>query len=642
MTAERIGVPYRRIEMAERTSFSQYISPTKIADLERRIRVGLSSDSLINRAFVDFFRTTLEHGDEPTFDQFLYEHHGALPDGTVQEDWSMCAADRTHLIWSQIRDRNKVAQTIDIILVTHSMLLRNSISRGRALGTRLNDENIPNPPSGMLVIDEGDKMPQVAYDAQSPTTSLRAISGLLSDIQRIYRDAGERTRNAIAAGIKQTEEGLDFFIEWNAGHPTLSPAVVVDKDDYIAAEIIENLVAIDNGLRQLQTVSYGQYHQDDRDILLSDQIERLQETIQAISQFKFYYVPKMSLRPITNLMGDRDLEIMVNLGMGRNLISQYWRPGGNYAALHSMYGVVAISATLTDLPPHTHLYSWFKKHIGYDPHIDAGRLVEKPPIPGSRRVTFGRIVEVIVPDRVDTPHPIIDIADGYMVNPEFVEYGTMAITRFAELQNDDQRMLVLFPSYELIDKFAAKMPHLDRRIIARAQGSNLYKDIKRFADTPGGIFLGVEWEGVNFVDEHRTLVDYLVFAKIPQPPSDHIRMDRIADGMIAFFNMPDEAAKRRAFAISLRDGSALAYRKMVHGAGRGIRKEEDAIQAVLILDDRFPVPRHVAANPQARIIRSGHGGGALFGGFVSIFDPYSVRKWSKMDKTGAITPIYPI
>jgi Rad3-related DNA helicase len=231
-----------------------------------------------------------------------------------------------------------------------------------------------------------------------------------------------------------------------------------------------------------------------------------------------------------------------------------------------------------------------------------------------------------------------------MIDRDFVAFGNIAITEFARKQDDrpDTRMLVLFPSYNLIDAFHAGMPHLHSRIIARQQGSNLHRDIARYAATPHGIFFGVDWEGVNFVDpeSHRTLVDFLVLSKIPQPPSDHIRMDRLADIMVKSFHDEPEKAKRKAFGVSLREGSAHAYRKMVQGVGRGVRNHSDVIEGVLILDYRFPVPRHVAHT--RRIIRCGGNAAPLFGNFDSLFDPYAVQQWAKMEKTGEIVPVYPI
>lgn len=653
---------YRPIVMAERTSVSQNISPSKVAAFKRRLGAGLVPDTILAREFIEFFDSTAAHEDDPpTIDMFLYERHGALPEGTTADDWSMCSADRAYPIWKLLRDRNEEALMADIIGVTHSMMIRNSISNGRALNTRVEAREprvvvadgmtVPSmddktdPPTGMCVIDEADKLPQIAYDSQSPATSLLTLASLLEDIATVYQDAGDSTKAAIERGIVKAKNGLEFFEAWSVSHDTMDPSVTVGKDDFIATEIVENLIAIDAGLIDLQAVSYGQYDSKDRDILLSDKIERIQENLHAIRNFRFYHVPKMSLRTYINHIGERDLEIRVNLGFGLWLINQYWRPRDGFP-LHSFGGVIAVSATLTDLPPHSHRYSWFRKHFGYVLREDGKRLVERLPIPLNRREPYGSVRSVIVPDRIGTPRPIINDGDTYTINPDFVKFGAIAINQFAKVQaeNPETRMLALFPSYALIDKFYDELPHLHERIIARQKGSNLHRDIKRFADTPAGIFFAVEWEGVNFVERdetdgtQHTLVDFLVFTKIPQPPSDHIRQARIAEGMMNAFNLPDEAAKRKAFGLSLRDNSAHAYRKMVQGLGRGVRNETDIISAVLILDDRFPVPRHVAKFGDIQRCRPN----SLFGSFDSIFDPYAVEYWSKMNLEGKITQVYPV
>jgi hypothetical protein len=350
----------------------------------------------------------------------------------------------------------------------------------------------------------------------------------------------------------------------------------------------------------------------------------------------------MSLRTFTDQRGDRDLEIKVNLGLGRFLINQYWRRYDGVQT-HAFRGVMAISATMADLPPHNHQYSWFRKHFGYDANHDLGALAEKAPIPANRTDPYGKVALVIVPEREGAPHPT-NVEHEHMIDREFVEFGALAITEFCKFQQDrpESRMLVLFPSYNLIDAFYAKLPHLHDRIVARQQGSNLHNDIGRFAVMPYGVFFGVDWEGVNFVDPeppHRTLVNFLVLTKIPQPPSDHIRMDRIANWMVDNFHDEEEKARRKAFGISLREGSAHAWRRMSQGVARGVRNGSDEVEAVLILDYRFPVPRHVAET--RKIIRCGGNAAPLYGNFDTIFDPYAVRNWSKMELTGEIVPIYP-
>lgn len=633
------------IVIEERTSVTQNISPSKIANLKKRLANNTLTHVAQHDELIEYFDSALRHGDEPNFDDFYYDFGGALPEGTFHEDWCMCSTDTGHVISELIRERNNGAITAHIVLVTHSMAVRNSLSRGRVLNTNLiGDDDFP-PPSGMFVVDEADKMTQVAFEAQSPTTTLLTIGRILVDACLLYGTASDSTKEAVGKAVEKTEAGLEFFEEWIKTNTALDPAVVVEKDDFIATEIIDNLTIVNQGLLDLKDVVLGRYSPADRDVMLADNIARVQEILQAIRDFKFYPVPVMSLRTFTNQDDKRDLEITINLGLGRWLINQYWRLF-NGVQTHSFQGVIAISATLADMPPKNHDYRWFRSHFGYDSQVDFGLLVQKPPIPANRREPYGTIKQVIVPEREGAPHPSNPERE-HMIEPKFVQFAATALTKFAALQDDrpETRMLVLFPSYSLIDAFHAAVPNLHDRIIARQKGSNLYRDIEQFSRTPSGIFFGVDWEGVNFVDPeppHRTLVDFLVLTKIPHPPSDHIRISRLANSLIRNFHNEAEAAKRKAFGISLMQGAAHAFRKMSQGVGRAIRNATDTTEAVLILDYRFPVPRHVAET--RRIIRSGGKGHSLYGNFDSMFDPYKVDDitWSKMELTGEIVRLYPV
>lgn len=636
------GHRYVPITMQERRSATQNISPSKIEALRKRLLNRTIVHTPQHDELIEYFDSAIAHGDEPTFDAYQYEFGGALPLGTTYDDWCMVAEDNGHPLWEAIRERNNGQIVAHITLVTHSMMMRNSISRGRVLNTSLiGDDEFPAP-TGMLVIDEADKMPLVAFESQSPSTSLLTITKILETARRFYSEASSDTLSALDLALGQVEEGLLFFQEWNAGHSTIMPAVVVDRDEFVASEIIAHLTMVDAGLTNIKGIAYGHYNPRDRDILMVDIITRVQDILHALRNFKLFPIPKMSLRTFIDQDGVRDLEIRINLGLGRWLVNQYWRRYDG-VQMHGFRGVIAVSATLADIPPYNNRYTWFRRHCGYDPEADLGLLVEKTPIPASSREPYGRISHVIVPEREGAPHPSNQDQEN-MIEPAFVRLVATGITAFSKRMEGrpETRMLVLFPSYKLIDAVYDKVPHLHDRLIVRQQGSNLLREIARYSATPRGIFFGVDWEGVNFVDPetHRTLVNFLVLTKIPQPPSDHIRISRIADSLVRNFHNEEAAAARRAFGISLREGSGHAYRKMAQGLGRGIRNASDVVEAALILDYRFPVPLHVAET--RRILRYGGRSARLFGRFDSMFDPYGVQTWSKMELNGEIQQVYPI
>ena len=623
----------RPILIGEHQSTVPYISPSKIAHVEEELQDGHYESSREIRELIDFFHQAEDHGREPTFDEY-FAQGGVLPRNTDPLYWCICAADQNTSLWQSIIDSNQEAHDADILLTTHAMLIRSNIAGGMVLRTN-QDEN-EDVRRGILIIDEADKLPQVAFDTLTMGISHNHLESLLNEFTSVQPATPEGQR-VFRVAERHVRDGMNFaqgFLRSNVSRP-----LIMDRDDPLATNFAASFDKIELGMGMLREIVTGRYHRDDRNVLIADRITNALDAVRVVANLGAITFPKIGVEAFRDPDGKADLRVFVNFAAGRDLINQLWRTRQSGTPLHGFSGVAFISATLTDLPPRTTSYQWLKRAIGFG---DSDQSIEMPPIPTNvRRFPYGMVREVAVVTR-DWPHPTDDGNPPTYINAEFVACGARALISLAARQqkmSDQTRMLILCPSFDLADAFYAAVPELHARLIKRDRNANLFTDIARYAKMPHGIWIGVEWEGVNFVEPDmsrpRTLADMLVLTRIPQPPTNQVRRARIADGLGN--RMGVAAAERRAEAYALYEGVGQAYRRMTQGVGRAIRNPHDVVQLLAILDFRFPVPLHVADT--RKIARSGGDPTKMFTHFDQILDPYDVRRWSQIDKEGNITSI---
>lgn len=624
---------YRPILIGEHQSTVPYISPAKISQLEGQISTGRVQPSRAMNDLIAFYHQADTHGQAPTFDDY-FAQGGVLPRNTDPLHWCLCSADQETPLWQSIIESNLEARDSDILLATHAMLIRSNIARGLVLHT--NQDESPDVRRGILVADEADKLPQVAMDTLTMGVSHNDVLDLLNEFSSTVSPATPEGQRTTETAMRQVRDALNVPYSVLRSH---SRALIIDREDPLAANLAAAFDKVDVGIGMLRGVAVGRYHRSDRNVLVADRIANLQDSLRVVANLGAISFPKMGIETYHDADGKQDVRVFVNFAAGRDLINQLWRTRQSGTAMHGFSGVAFISATLTDLPPRVTSYTWFKRAIGFG---ENDQSIEMPPIPSNvRRFPYGAVQEVAVVSR-DWPHPTDDNAPPHYINMEYVETGARALRSLAARQqqmSEQARMLVLCPSFELADSFYAALPDLHGRIIKRDRNANLFTDVARYAQTPYGIWIGVEWEGVNFVepdvDRPRTLADILVLTRIPQPPTNQVRRSRIADGLLR--NLGQTGAERRAEASALYEAVGQAYRKATQGVGRAIRNPHDIVRLLAILDLRFPVPLHVADT--RRIPRSGGDPTKMFAHFDAILDPYDVRRWSRIDKDGGISPI---
>jgi Rad3-related DNA helicase len=613
------------VSIGEYKSPMSYLSPSKMATLESRINNGIITATKDLSVFLRTYQEFIAAGIDPEFTD-IYEQC-PLPTETTEIHWAFCPSDRESDLWQRILDQHETAKNCDIVLVTHAMLIRNSLAKGAVLNTTDDgdevldeDEQAAILRDGAVIIDEAEKLPNAAYDTVSATVSLNDLRDLVADVLSVYNPDSSRSTKILALGEQETQAGLAVIGSWlESKHERI---IVVDSDDDLSHQMTGALQTVDQGLRRFSAVAHG-VHGRDVDIMLADRISRIRQEIAMILNADTYDFAKMAIRAVNDGLGG-DVQVGINFGSGRHLINQLWREP------HSFSSVAMISATLTDMPPYQTSYRRFLTAIGYD--VEQDRIQISDPL---RREVFGRINEVIVAHR-KAPHPT-DAGDVDHINQDFVVFAGTALTAFANRQltmPPETRLLVLFPSYRLLDRVWQRVTELQARIKRTQRGSNLKKAMAEYAAKPHGIWFGVELEGVNFIDPNtkRTLADLMVIVRIPQPPSDDIRVSRLTNTF-----GDTAAAQRRAEAVALMEASNSAYRRTVQAVARGLRNADDVVQALMILDIRFPVPFHVTET--RRIARSAGDSTKLFANFDSCLEGYRVRQWSQVETEGEFTRI---
>lgn len=602
-TLQHYGQPYRAITVGDYKSISSYLSPSKMDHLSERIAAGLEDDPMT----VDFhqaYRDVLETGDDPDFAQVT--EIAPLPDNTSEVYWAFCRDDRNHDLYQRIVLDRQNGIEADILVITHAMLIRNIIVNG-ALG-----ENEELSRFGLVLIDEADKFPTVAYN--SLTVSLN-----FSDMATIIADGLESLINK-PESVRQAEDNinasLDLLMSW---HDTINRTVVLDTHSERAVEVRKHLIVISNALGKLERALSAQGNPD---VLIIDEIVRLRLQLTILSKGEDYDRAVFGLRTFRGLRVQSDLQLLVNFSSGKALTTRLWRANDDLA------GVAFVSATLADRPPFDQEYTRFKRALGFEMELD--RAMELPPL---QRHHFGRIEEVLVPVR-HAPQPT-DPTEPDFINANYVSFvvrGLEAVAARQASEAPETRALVLFSSYRLMERVLEGVSdRLVARIVRTERGRPLQSVIDHFAQTRHGIWFGVEWEGENFVDPllRRTLVDYLIIPRLPQPPSDDVRINRLTE----FFG-GSAAHARRAEWVALKEALQQAYRKLDQGIARGIRNESDVIKLLAFFDIRMPVPPDVVNT--RKVAKSGGDPNNIFAHFEQLLEPYRVRRWSYLEEDGTI------
>lgn len=591
-TLEANGLDYEPVAIVEVQSPTAIISPSKCEAIRKRLREGRIP--LPDRPEVEEFLDCVERSERPCEFADLYAVLPTLPCGWTELALALCPADRITEDWQVIEQNRQLAfNPRTLLLLTHAMVIRNNLRHGRLFEDVADQDEVYGVRT--LVIDEADKLPNVANTALRFTVSRNEMA----DLAREVRDVPARD------ALMRLHDGLDRL-------PDLFTRVDVNysKDDPVAQRMSFALDRIGTALSVLMRVT--------PDILVADRLRLCRDNLRILGQMAKFEHPILRVALVRDPLGFPDIHVTMEIGGGRRLMSQMWRNPG-------FETISMVSALMTNMPPFANRYDRFRRDIDLD-RTKGDHFIERVPL----QPRYGNIGSVFVADRRPALLPT-DTEEANLLRVSSLDALAAQITAAATRRQADERMVVLFQSYVAMDEVLGRLAEdIRSRVVARNR-RHLPIAIQEFAERPYGIWCGVEWEGINFINPRtrRTLVNALVITRLPLAPRDEIRAVRLGNA----FDSHD-----RGQVVALFESVHACYRKLFHGVLLGIRSEQDRIDELWMLDPRWPLPTHVYQRQPPMITKSIDPRG-LFSYFERIIEPFDVLYWHKVDAEGGIEPI---
>lgn len=581
-TLEANGLSYRSVTIQEVKSPTAVISPTKCEAIRTRLLEGRIplADTIEVQEFID----CVDASEHPCEFTDLYEIMPALPCGWTELSLALCPQDQQTEDWRVVQQtRQRASEPRSLLLLTHAMMVRNNLRKGR-----LFTDADGFADAKTMLIDEADKIPAIATQALRFTVSRNEMTDLL-------REVGQKK---VITGLKQLDRllvHLGTFSNEHAIANQISDTIGSIRDDFLV-------------LRRLETT----------DILTADRIRLLCENMMMIAEMRTFEHALLLTSKVRDPLERQDIQVTLDLGGSRYLLSRMWR-----STTSNFETITMASALMTDMPPFASRYNRFRRDIDLD-RTKGDQFIERPPM----QPRYGSIHRVFVADRVPELLPT-DRNEVNLLRLTSLDGLAAQITTAAMRRASDERTVVLFQSYVAMREVFKRLPEPVQERVVQRNRRHLPTAIAELAERPYGIWMGVEWEGINFVhpESRRTMVHSLIITRLPMAPRDEIRATRIGRAI----DHPE-----RGDTIQMFEGVHSCYRKFYHGVLMGIRSEQDMIQELWVLDPRWPVPSYVFQRQPPVITRAL---GTLFSQFSRVIEPYNVRNWYKVDAAGAIETI---
>ena len=596
-TLEANGLDFEPVNIVEVQSSTAIVSPLKCEAIRSRLAGGRFP--LADRPEVQEFLNCVDQSERPCEFADLYAVVPALPCGWTELALSLCPQDRITDDWQMVEQNRQLASNRrTLILLTHAMVIRNNLRHGRLFDDIAEQDEVFGIRT--MVVDEADKLPSVANNALRFTVSRNEMAELSREF-----DVGVPTPHREPDALIRLRDGLSQL-------PDLFTRVDVSysNEDDVAKRLCFALDRIGAAFHVLMRST--------PDILIADRLRLCRDNLRVIARMTSFEHAILRVALVRDPLGHPDIHVTMEMGGGRRLVSQMWRnPGFETVSL--------ISALMTNMPPFANRYDRFRRDIDLD-RTKGDHFIERPPL----QPRYGSIGSVIVADRVPDLLPT-DTEEANLLRGTSLDALAAQITTAATRRAEDERMVVLFQSYIAMEEVLRRLPEGIRGRVVTRNRRHLPIAIQELAERPYGVWCGVEWEGINFIDPRtrRTMVSALIVTRLPLAPRDEIRAVRLGN---AFDNHD------RGQAAALFESVHACYRKLAHGVLLGIRSEQDRIDELWVLDPRWPLPTHVYQRQPPVITKSIDPRG-LFSYFERIIEPFDVPNWYKINAEGGIEPI---
>jgi Rad3-related DNA helicase len=585
-----------RIRLGERKSATGYASWIRwcwLSQESRRIAAGTSRRTISNASlehlqaylawagdaagWKNYTPTDTFPDEYPEFAEW-YEREdsdGRLPLGLGELDLCMTEREIAHSrsVMSSYAQSVADVASADIVIATHSMLLFNNQTFGHTLGTSNGGDHLPIT---MVVLDEGDQVPDVARNLAERMVSLQILEELLIDTPLPPRDK----KDAKAALGTLTAHLLAMYD--NA--PVKVRPLTSRKSFLPVFELVSDLT------QQLDRLALAEWPDDVVSQMHREKLIRAGNNLRSIV---VQFTKMGSQEAEYRLTEEADSIVLVEhypsrehirIGLKPNTPNKLLRPLWRYGRSTATDSVTFVSGTLrgrtgklADTLRRFSIWPTGDRADNYNADLSPPEGIHPP--------NFGVIGE-FVQAHPQSPSPSLDKpiirADGSVdfTNPEHLAYLAQAISWIAA--NRPDRSFGLFAAERAMMGVYERVPHLHDRIILQRAGQKSFHLLPQYIERPDAIWFGVNWEGMDL--SHRLgdgltsgLIRNLILTKIPMPPTDEIQT--LLYGSYG------------SFAENL----DRAFRKIQQGIGRGHRAPDDRVN-LWCLDPRWPLPPNLVTS----------------------------------------------
>lgn len=557
---EHFGVAMPRpVRIAERKSATGYLSPSRVEVFANALVKHGGRYSAEERMHANAFISWARDPSSVEIAQWFEREDadGKLPMGLNELDFSLTDAETKSdlAVAEDFRESLLAADTADIVVVTHAMMLLNVSLFGRLLKTTTGADR----EFKTLLVDEAHQLPAMAEHRSSHMTTLSFID----DVRKTaaadgYAELAARLGGAIAAFEAFVREGFDDGVSADV----LVTGPSINQFCEMTAPLIEVL-------REILAHAIK-----DREFFLFGMVERALVTISPFDTLLHKagttdteYLSIMDDEVVIRFSTERRIRFGMLPRYAAKAINRLWR-----TSTHAFETIIFMSGTLHGIDKNPDM---FCREIGLKLAGDTHRTIIAPVRAPLRHGRIERIVLAprdpsIHPSR-SSPHPDI----GSYTNYDHLRYVVSAIQAAALERRDGEtrRIAVFLTSQDSLDFVRDGLENLQlgRHVIAQNIGVKAHSLRDRFKNDPGAIWLGLNWEGVNLVDDNgRSLIKTIIIPRIPLRPNDLMLSHAMGSYYASLVNMN------------------RAWRTVIQGVGRAIRHPDDVVD-LWMLDPRWPL-----------------------------------------------------
>ena len=546
---KRLNIP--PITMGEYGSSMSIASPSKIKKYAERWEK--LEDNKHAMRFAEWFSESFANDPIVYLSDWLIEPNseGMFPLGTTERNFCLSSKDDPEVLKIfKERMKDSLDNKFQIILVTHVTLIKNSLAWGQILGTKndekLNGEFVSADPDtisiGAIIVDEAHKIPE---SAKMISTNMISINDESTSCMESVFEKYDIKSSLISSLTSDMRDAKRFVIG------------AAERDKY--REIIEQL-------HDELIIHY----KNEKDVIARSELGDILYCIGAMSnRFGKAGTSALIAKQFsqTSMIIEKNIDGTTSFGFAPIGIKHITGSMFRYAGFQP---IVMVSGTIhLEGIEDINQYEHFRNVMGIA--SDDKDRKETPFISDS-----GKITDIIFAGRkVAVPSLLTEEAgeNKSYVNPAFMDYCSNSVATLSDAY-PDKRILVLLTSTEaqslIYDGLVRR--NIGNRVVRQNAGQNYKSLLEKYAAIPNGIWLGMNWEGIDLRLKGKTLVDIVVITKIPFLAEHRFNVWAFKDAII----------------------------KMRQGIGRGLRSPEDRIK-LAILDPRFPLPNDVLGDKRKRL-----------------------------------------